>query len=650
MKKSVRMYDQNKQQVGKGVKTIPICHYKERKRKQILFFHHLNEYQQTSTFTTIRLLMYFFTYLYAVTTILTVPRVASAMAAIPTPQPFSSSSSSSLPLTTTTQQPSLSNREVFYRNRKLTTSNLSKLSMKEINLNMIKMLETNVDNIETTSTPFKPPMMFQQEIQSKPHSKSDNKIYNCSLKTMIFFTTKRNQLCTTAKNSKNHKKSEDLIKFSSTKRHSDTHNKYKLNNVWLKLGKSWQNFKQYRKTASKDIGKTFDTNSAKNNNVNRMKNHRAKSEQHIEHLKRVNYAVDKKQRESNNSNYMNGKVLLPLVNKMNVNRIETAKIRTREDPVTTIAVQPQNPKVISKRETQLSDSMLTQDFGYKHRFDVITNGTTIVAKQLQPAIANNSKKPKETNEFIDSSKLLTRTNKRNDSSQVGRGGSTENSNNQHSVTLSNRFSKTNDNNGIETMETIAHTMSSHSTTDNIGIAANKSDAIDVADDYANYVFNGSDNGNIENFNGFYKRTEITNLLRSEQQHIDFIDNDDDNHETTTIASVTMQIASTVSDETTSSHNDSCTNADISAGGELSITCHQENITCVGEIEYCNLTYEEYKQMLEEYIFPSVWEWILIGMHGTVFLIGLVSTFLFSLFVCPKKSPFNHILRGDTSKR
>ena len=58
-----------------------------------------------------------------------------------------------------------------------------------------------------------------------------------------------------------------------------------------------------------------------------------------------------------------------------------------------------------------------------------------------------------------------------------------------------------------------------------------------------------------------------------------------------------------------------------------------NITCVGDPVYCNLTYEEYMQLLYDYIYPSVPEWILICSHALVFIMGLVSGISWGVVHC-----------------
>lgn len=49
-----------------------------------------------------------------------------------------------------------------------------------------------------------------------------------------------------------------------------------------------------------------------------------------------------------------------------------------------------------------------------------------------------------------------------------------------------------------------------------------------------------------------------------------------------------------------------------------------NVTCEGAQDYCNLTREEYIDMLITYLYPTWSEMVLIGLHVIVFFIGLVS--------------------------
>lgn len=46
--------------------------------------------------------------------------------------------------------------------------------------------------------------------------------------------------------------------------------------------------------------------------------------------------------------------------------------------------------------------------------------------------------------------------------------------------------------------------------------------------------------------------------------------------------------------------------------------------CIGDKEYCNYTEEIYRELLIEYIKPTLSEWILVCSHIFVFLLGLVS--------------------------
>lgn len=49
--------------------------------------------------------------------------------------------------------------------------------------------------------------------------------------------------------------------------------------------------------------------------------------------------------------------------------------------------------------------------------------------------------------------------------------------------------------------------------------------------------------------------------------------------------------------------------------------------CVGDLEYCNMTREDYFRMLNDYIYPQTYEWVLIATHAIVFIIGLIGNAL-----------------------
>lgn len=72
----------------------------------------------------------------------------------------------------------------------------------------------------------------------------------------------------------------------------------------------------------------------------------------------------------------------------------------------------------------------------------------------------------------------------------------------------------------------------------------------------------------------------------------------------------------------------------------------ENYTeepCVGDPEFCNMTREEYIEMLNDYIFPQPYEWVLIGTHAIVFVIGLIGNALVCIAVYR-----NHSMRTVTN--
>lgn len=65
--------------------------------------------------------------------------------------------------------------------------------------------------------------------------------------------------------------------------------------------------------------------------------------------------------------------------------------------------------------------------------------------------------------------------------------------------------------------------------------------------------------------------------------------------------------------------------------------------CVGDPEFCNMTKEEYMEMLNDYIFPQPYEWVLIATHAIVFSIGLIGNALVCIAVYR-----NHSMRTVTN--
>ncbi|XP_053618332.1 orexin receptor type 2-like [Plodia interpunctella] len=65
--------------------------------------------------------------------------------------------------------------------------------------------------------------------------------------------------------------------------------------------------------------------------------------------------------------------------------------------------------------------------------------------------------------------------------------------------------------------------------------------------------------------------------------------------------------------------------------------------CLGDEEYCNLTRQDYEEMLYEYIYPHTYEWVLIGTHTVVFVMGLVGNALVCVAVYR-----NHTMRTVTN--
>lgn len=112
------------------------------------------------------------------------------------------------------------------------------------------------------------------------------------------------------------------------------------------------------------------------------------------------------------------------------------------------------------------------------------------------------------------------------------------------------------------------------------------------------------------------------LLRSEQQlessSFDFSE------------STTLFTSSLITNNESTSYSNIMCGTDDGNNSDDSNPCIHVNDTCVGAPEYCNYTQEEYRKMLDDYIWPTTGEWILIGCHAAVFLIGLVSLSIYLL--------------------
>lgn len=151
------------------------------------------------------------------------------------------------------------------------------------------------------------------------------------------------------------------------------------------------------------------------------------------------------------------------------------------------------------------------------------------------------------------------------------------------------------------------------------------DAVMVGiNDYVNYA--SEDIGVVRNL--------ASNLQHSDQQNIDLSSANDKPTDEEWLLTNTLQPNTLSTDKVIIGINATCGTIDGNDGE--TITCYQENVTCVGDPEYCNYTELEYLQMLYDYIFPTPGEWVLIGFHAAVFIVGLVSSHqhFFLLFRLP----------------
>lgn len=77
--------------------------------------------------------------------------------------------------------------------------------------------------------------------------------------------------------------------------------------------------------------------------------------------------------------------------------------------------------------------------------------------------------------------------------------------------------------------------------------------------------------------------------------------------------------------------------------DTTVIYDSDNATCVGEEIHCNYSLEQYMDMLNEYIYPNSYEWVLIATHAMVFVIGLTGNALVCIAVYR-----NHSMRTVTN--
>ncbi|XP_072948111.1 orexin/Hypocretin receptor type 1-like [Epargyreus clarus] len=83
--------------------------------------------------------------------------------------------------------------------------------------------------------------------------------------------------------------------------------------------------------------------------------------------------------------------------------------------------------------------------------------------------------------------------------------------------------------------------------------------------------------------------------------------------------------------------------DLKIEEPIDTTVNYTEEECIGAAEFCNMTREDYTTMLNNYIYPQVYEWVLIGTHTAVFIIGLVGNTLVCVAVYR-----NHSMRTVTN--
>lgn len=130
----------------------------------------------------------------------------------------------------------------------------------------------------------------------------------------------------------------------------------------------------------------------------------------------------------------------------------------------------------------------------------------------------------------------------------------------------------------------------------------------------------------------YKNTTIINLL---DRNI--------NLDKTTLNSVTIDDFTTINNVTDRNESDVEFGRLIDSAEDLTDYVNGTEEPCVGDPEFCNMTRDDYIEMLNDYIFPQPYEWVLIATHAIVFIIGLIGNALVCVAVYR-----NHSMRTVTN--
>lgn len=100
---------------------------------------------------------------------------------------------------------------------------------------------------------------------------------------------------------------------------------------------------------------------------------------------------------------------------------------------------------------------------------------------------------------------------------------------------------------------------------------------------------------------------------------------------------------TFNPDETSIDNSTNSNKSVDYDSLINFDANSTDESCVGDPEYCNMSHGEYIKMLNDYIYPQPYEWVLIATHAIVFIIGLIGNALVCVAVYR-----NHSMRTVTN--